>query len=63
MAISVVDGKVPYYGIYNNSAKKALSVDGITSKYFCYVAPWTVNFGNVVNNTIEATEITPDFFN
>ena len=23
---------------------------------------WTVNFGNVVNNTIEATEITPDFF-
>ena len=24
---------------------------------------WTVNFGNVVNNTIEATEITPDFFN
>lgn len=46
MAISIVDGKVPYYGIYNNSAKKASSVAEVNSKNFYYVAPWTVSFGN-----------------
>ena len=45
MAITVESGTVPYYGIYNNSAKQLLPTAGISSTTLNYVAPWTVTFG------------------